>query len=732
VDVEIPFGRWLKLRRKSLDLTQQELARRVGCATVTIRKFESGEIRPSRQIAERLAAQLALPSDEQATFVRFARGMAELAPSETDSASFTQQSLEEGHSSIARADTASQSEPAASDRSFTLRRAWNWRSLLAVLSAIIAVVSLVAVLAPTMQQDRLRLAVPGDSRQPIVVATATETSAAMSTGRGSAGELRIVMAVPHGTITSLNPYLGDNLFVLEPARLALEPLAAVQPNGTLVPILAAEIPTIANGGVSADLRTVTWKLRRDVLWSDGLPFTAADVAFTYRYCSDTHTSCISSTLFHDAERVEQLDAGTVRISWQQPHPDPYRLFVGSQGLILQERQFAGCIGTASATESRCVAANLAPLGTGPFLVRGFTPDREARFALNQRFRDTAAPAFVEVHLRFVADPLEAALSVFERGEEDYAMGIEADAPTLANLIERGRGRLIETPTSLVERLLLNQSDPDPALGEARSDPGRPHPFLADVRVRRALALAIDRRLLATAFYERGVAGQATCELVVTAPYHEPGSLHGERRACEPDLDGARRLLDAAGWRIGPDGIRERNNLRLQVVLMSTVKPARQRAQELIRDAWRAIGVAVELRSVEAPRFFGQGPDSLEHFPADALLFASGSDTADQTEYLCQWTSKLIPQRKNGWRGTNYERYSNAEYDILCARLRVETDPAERAALTWRMNDLLVDEAVTVPLVAHRTLSARAAGLRGPAPGPWDAQLWNVAAWTKES
>jgi peptide/nickel transport system substrate-binding protein len=722
VDVELPFGQWLKLRRKTLDLTQQELARRVGCATVTIRKFEAGELRPSRQVAERLAAQLALAPDQQAAFVRFARGMLEPVPPEASSASLAPPHPPLG-SSEHRPKPAG--EPGASARGSTPRRAWSRRWLLALLAATTVLVMLVAALAPTRWRDHPRSAVSGESGQPSVA-----TSAATSAGRGSAGELRIVMTVPDGTVTSLNPYLGDNLFVLEPARLALEPLAAVQPDGALVPVLAAEIPTVANGGVSADLRAVTWKLRADVLWSDGSPFTAADVVFTFRYCSDPSTPCISATLFHDAERVEQLGASTVRIVWRQPRPDPYGLFVGSQGLILQERQFAGCIGAASVAEARCVAANLAPLGTGPFRVDGFSPDREARFAINRRFRDPAAPAFAAIRLGFVTDPLEAARSVFERGEADYALGIEADAPTLAHMIELGRGRLIETPTALVERLLFNQSDPDPALGEARSDPHRLHPFLADRRVRRALTLAIDRRVLATAFYERGVAGQPTCELVVTAPYNQAGSLR-DGRACEPDTDEARRLLDAAGWQVGADGIRQKNSRKLRLMLISTVKPARQRAQELIRDAWGAVGVAVELRSVEAPRFFGSGPDSAVRFPGDALLFASGSDTADQTEYLCQWASERIPQPNNGWLGTNYERYRNAEYDILCARLRVETDPAERAALTLRMNDLLVDEAVTVPLVAHRTLSARAAALRGAEPGPWDVQLWNVAAWSRQ-
>jgi peptide/nickel transport system substrate-binding protein len=707
VDAETSFGRWLKQRRKALDLTQEALARRVGCATVTIRKLEAGELRPSRQVAERLAEHLGVEPAERPAFIRFARGGPEALPPVPGTLAPTSppQAAEQPEAGVMPPDA----HPATASR----------RAALLAIGGLLALVLLAAFATLGLNSGR-RAALP-----PATPAGALAPPA----GRGSAGTLRIIAAAPKGAVATLNPHLGESLYALEPARLALEPLAAIGPDGALVPVLASEIPSLANGGLSADRRAVTWRLRPDVVWSDGTPFSAADVAFTYRYCADERTACITAPEFGGAERVEALDARTVRIVWERPMSDPYRMFVGGMGLVLQERQMAGCAGDA-ASQAGCAQANMAPVGTGPYVVRAFTPDGEAVFALNERYRDPALPAFAEVRFRFVEDPQEAARAVFERGEADYALGVQASATTLADLIELGRGKLIETPTPLVERLLLNFADPDPELGRDRSAPGRPHPFLADVRVRRALALAIDRRALAEELYRLGVPGRPTCELVVTEPYVRPDAAYGGRHGCDANPDEARALLEAAGWQVGAGGVRERDGTRLRVVLLSTTGPARERAQEILKVSWEAIGVAVELRSLPPPQFFGDGPDAAVRFPADALLFASGSDTPDQGEYLCQWASEAIPRRENGWSGSNFERFSSAEYDLLCAQLRAATDPDERAALTLRMNDLLVDEVVTVPLVARRDLSARAADLHGPSPGPWDAKLWNVAVWTR--
>src|SRR5581483_694381 len=150
-------------------------------------------------------------------------------------------------------------------------------------------------------------------------AGATAAPAASGGGRGAGGTLRILYwQAP----TILNSHLAQGTKDYDASRLILEPLAATGVDGKPAPVLAAEVPTVDNGGVSKDLKTVTWKLRTDIKWSDGTPFTADDVVFTYNYCADEKTACTDSTRFAGADKVEAVDPATVKITWKEQNPNP--------------------------------------------------------------------------------------------------------------------------------------------------------------------------------------------------------------------------------------------------------------------------------------------------------------------------------------------------------------------------------------------------------------------------
>ncbi|MEO0633200.1 MAG: ABC transporter substrate-binding protein, partial [Pseudomonadota bacterium] len=169
--------------------------------------------------------------------------------------------------------------------------------------------------------------------------------------RGSDGELRIIYwQAP----SILNPYLSGGTKDIESASMILEPLARFDENGNLTPWLAAEIPTVGNGGVSDDLTSITWKLKEGILWSDGTPFTSADVKFTADYCMHPEGGCAQLSFFEGVESVETPDAQTVVVTFNQPKPNPYALFVGGQSPIIQAAQFADCLG---AKAPECTDAN---------------------------------------------------------------------------------------------------------------------------------------------------------------------------------------------------------------------------------------------------------------------------------------------------------------------------------------------------------------------------------------
>jgi peptide/nickel transport system substrate-binding protein len=532
--------------------------------------------------------------------------------------------------------------------------------------------------------------------------------------------------------TILNFHLGQGTKDSDASRLILEPLAAIGPDGLPVPVLASEVPTTENGGVSADLKEVTWKLKNDVVWSDGTPFTSADVVFTYDYCSNTDTACTTGTAFQGAEKVEALDEYTVKITWVDPNPNPYQMFVSTLGQVLQKAQFENCIGANATTDSACQQANNAPIGTGPYKLREFKPGDVVVYDMNENYRDPNKPFFKEVQMKGGGDATSAARAVFQTGDTDYAWNLQVEAAVLEQLQQGGQGELLTIFGSSLERLVINFTDPNPDLGDERAELSHPHPFLTDLKVRQALAMAIDRKIMADQLY--GPAGTATCEVVTTLPYIDPADIYGGRNTCEADIEGAKKLLDEAGWTVGGDGIREKDGVRLAVTYSTTVNPLRQKEQALVKAAWEQLGVSVELKSVDASVFFSTdagNPDTFGSFFNDIQMYTNNYEQPDPTNYLCGWTTEEVASKANEWRGNNNGRYSNSEYDALCEQLRNTTDLEQRKEIVLKMNDILVNEVVIVPLVARaQVTSGKSIALKGTNLTPWDSELWNIAEWYK--
>ncbi len=216
--------------------------------------------------------------------------------------------------------------------------------------------------------------------------------------------------------TILNSHLAQGTKDYDAARPVLEPLAAVDPDGKPVPKLAEEIPAVDNGGVSRDLRTVTWKLRRGVKWSDGTDFTADDVVFTYQYMADEATAATDSQQAEGVDRVEAPDPYTVVVYWKEPNPNPYQLFVSGLGNIIQKKQFSDFMGS----RAKDAPGNLNPVGTGPYKVREFRPGDVVVYEANEFYREPNKPYFKEVQLKGGGDATSAARAVFQTGSVDYA------------------------------------------------------------------------------------------------------------------------------------------------------------------------------------------------------------------------------------------------------------------------------------------------------------------------
>jgi peptide/nickel transport system substrate-binding protein len=613
------------------------------------------------------------------------------------------------------------------------RRLWTWLPLLAALAMVLAACGATPpAQAPTPEPAAQATDAPAEApteapaEAPTEAAAPTEAPAA-ATGRGAGDLLRILYwQAP----TILNVHLGVGTKDFDASRLILEPLASIDAAGELVPLLVTEIPTLENGGIAEDLTSITWTLRDDVKWSDGSDFTAADVVFTYEYCADEATACTTASSFQGIASVEALDDYTVKITWTEPTSNQYKAFTSTNGRVIQQAQFGNCIGAAASTEAACQAANLAPIGTGPYKLTEFKPGDVVLYEINEFFREADKPFFSRVELKGGGDAPSAARAVFQTGEVDWAWNLQVEASVLQQLVSQGgQGTLVPYNTANVERLLINFTNPDPTLGEERGQLSQPHPFLTELPVRQALALAIDRQAIAEQLY--GPTGFPTCTLLWYPPYAD--GIDEFFDDCGQDIAEANRLLDEAGWERGSDGIREKDGVRLSVLFQTSVNSLRQKTQELIKANWDEIGVETELKSVDAGVFFGSdvgNPDNIGHFFADIQMYTTGATEPDAAAHICQWISAQVSQRENEWRGQNNMRWQNAEYDALCDELLVATDADARVELVGQLDDVIKSDLPQIPLVARPRVAGASNDLKGYAPSGWDSELWDVMNWYK--
>ncbi len=538
--------------------------------------------------------------------------------------------------------------------------------------------------------------------------------------RGTDGQVNILY---WQAVSIMTPYLSNGTKDLEASSLVLEPLARFNEKGEMVPYLAEDIPTVENGGVSEDLKSITWKLKEGLLWSDGTAVTAEDAVFAWQYCTHPDGGCSQSPNFGDVENVEAVDPLTIKVTFSVPKPHPYGPFVGAQSPIIQKAQFADCLGANAPT---CTEANTRPIGTGPFVVTDFKANDVVLLEANPNYRDAEKPAFANVVLKGGGDPASAARSVLETGEFDYAWNAQVEPEILAQMAAAGKGEVISAFGTLVERLHVNQTDPDPALGAERSTTAHPHPFLTDIDVVKALSLAIDREILVETGY--GEAGRVTCNLV-PAPEINASTNNGW---CEKqDMEQAKKLLDDAGWVAGGDGVREKDGRRLSILYQTSTNSVRQAAQALIKQWWEELGVEVELRNVDAGVFFGAdpgSPDTLQKFFADVQMYANNFDGTDPEKYYGDWICAEIPRPETQWQGGNTSRFCSEEFDALLGEMGETAGPEARGEMSVRLNDMIVNSSSYIGLVDRGRVSAKSNALGGVIMNPWDSELWNAADW----
>jgi peptide/nickel transport system substrate-binding protein len=449
--------------------------------------------------------------------------------------------------------------------------------------------------------------------------------------RGADGEVKLTFPQ---AVSIVNPYLSGGTKDILAAAMVVKPLAGFDPNGSWSPRLA-EIPTLENGGVTEDMTSITWKLKPGLKWSDGTPVTADDAVFTWQYCTHPEGGCSQATKYEGVASVEAVDPQTDQGDLRGAEAEPLHR--------LRQRPVADpAEGSVRSLPRRgrtdLHRPNNMPIGTGPFMVTGFTVNDTVTMAANPNYRDPAKPAFATATIKGGGD----AEGGGPRGDGDRRIRLRLEHPDPAGQPGRdGRRRQGPVRRRLRHARRADRDEHDRPVADLpegeRSTVKHPHPILSDIRVRTALSMAIDRSILVEVGY--GAGGKPTCNVIPG-----PEAWASDNTDClTQDMEGAKALLDEAGWTDSDgDGIRDKDGKKLSILYQTSVNPIRQDFQALIKDWWTELGVEVELKAIDPGVFFGGdpgSPDTFQKFYADVEMYANNSDNPDPETYLASTSAR---------------------------------------------------------------------------------------------
>ena len=540
------------------------------------------------------------------------------------------------------------------------------------------------------------------------------------TKRGGGGQLKVLW---WQAATLLNPHFATGTKDQDGSRIFYEPLGAFDPDGNIVPILASEVPSVQAGTLAKDGRQVTWKLRKNVTWHDGKPFTADDVVFNWEYAADSATAATTIGAYKDIEKIDKLDSHTVRLNFKKPMPFWAEAFCGPRGMIIPKHLFEEYKGG----KSREAPTNLKPVGTGPYKFVDFKPGDTVRAELNPTYHGQNRPFFDVLEMKGGGDAASAARAVLQTGEFDFAWNMQVADEILKRLEQGGRGKVDIAQSGNIEHIQCNQTDPWTDVDGEKSSLKTKHPFLLDPAVRQALSLLVDRASIQEQIYGR--TGQSTANFL-----NAPSRYRSQNLKWEYNVDKANQILEQAGWKKGADGIRAKDGKKLKLLYQTSINPERQKTQQVVKQAAAKAGIELELKSVVAGVYFSSdvaNPDTYAKFYTDIQMYTTTMGAPDPQTFMEQFTTWEASSKDNKWQGRNITRFRSEEYDKLFRAAENELDPAKRAALFIRMNDMVIQQNVVIPVVWRMVISAVSNKLKGTDITGWDSNFWNLAGWYRE-
>jgi peptide/nickel transport system substrate-binding protein len=517
--------------------------------------------------------------------------------------------------------------------------------------------------------------------------------------------------------TLLNYFLADASIVRQVAEAtAMTGLVTIDEKGEFVAMLADQVPTQANGGLSDDYLTVTWKLKPDLKWSDGEPLTSDDIKFTWEVLSNPNSGALVGTTGFDLiTAVDTPDEITAVMTYSSPYPGYLDQF--AYGLFPRHA-------TGDPADMPNWKWNQKPVGAGPFVLSSWISGQSITFTRNPNYFEAGKPYLESLVFRVIPEPAAQTAAMLQGDAQVHLW--PGEAPTEYNQLLEGKARQVLVPGIWNMAIDFNLSAP------FDGDPGPtpPHPILGDLRVRQAIAHAIDYDTLindvtsgiTTPSTNPFAYGWYECNVPRPYPY---------------DLEKANQLLEEAGWVMGDDGIRvaqgaeyapDGTRLSLELQGYTSFEPL-QRTEEFIVENLKAAGIEARIQNYDFSIIFGTYEDNSPRQVGDfdMLIFDRGFTIEPQGYNEEAYSSTNMPSPGNPT-GGNYFRWSNPVVDEQLQIAGSNFDLQVRKDAYCKIAEQVVKDVPQIYLYLFQDGYGFADTLEGYTVSTWGSMSWGAQNW----
>lgn len=488
---------------------------------------------------------------------------------------------------------------------------------------------------------------------------------------------------------TLNPLLSDLLATSEVGSLIFSGLVQTNEKGEWVPDLAAEVPSVQNGGVSRDGHTVTYKLRQGISWHDGQPFTAEDVVFTWQTIMNRKTNVVSREGYDQIASIDTPDKYMVIIHFNEYYAPFLHLFSTILPKHILENE----------ADINKASFNRSPVGTGPFKLKEWRVAEGIILEANTNYFK-GKPNLDGITYKIIPDT-NILLAQLKAGTLDIVNNlpfVQLEQVKAIDLVHT-----IITPNMVWEHLDFNLDNE----------------FFRDVKIRRAIALAIDRQALINSTLKNAASSAVGDQSPLSWAYNP--TLTPPPR----NINMAKELLTQAGFTQGEDGIFAKDGRKLSFSLATT---SENRMREIVAQAiaqqLKEAGIEVEVKFIDSTEFFNEILKK-RRFETAMYAFTGGVDP----DNINLWHSKKIPYRGNSYEGQNYAGWQNSEIDVLTVQGVHSVDIEKRKEAYFKIQEIIQEEYPVIPLYFRANIDAVKNSVTNYKPNPTPSgNLWNAWQW----